>query len=431
MGDFFDMLENASLDGLNSSFADFKQQFDALSDGSYIRKKDLKHRVQEGDVNKMWALLKLSRAISCNLLPYEPLKITYVLTPQISEELHLCDQDLTNIVRMSGTEAQEYVMEALSEEAIASSKLEGAVTTELVARRLLRKNIAPKNKDEQMIVNNHHAMQFIRDKGDKPLTIQFIQEIQRIVTKDTLKNPDDSGVFRTTDDVMVVDQSSGDIVHLPPKAEDIPHLISALCDFVNADRNDGNQQFVHPLIVGIALHFLIGYIHPFYDGNGRTARTLFYWYLLSRGYKLFEYIPISKVIKKSPAKYRNAYVATEEDDLDLTYFIEYNVDCIRNARKALIDHIDNEKQRKRDAALKISQLSDLSNKRQGGILQYMVEYKDEEFGIQEVADRFDVTYQTARTDLMHLEARGYLWVKKKGRAFYYSVDSEWRKSLGL
>ena len=411
-------------------FADFRREMEKIGGNKYLTKNELKYRVDNNDFESTWELVKLSRAISCNLLPYEPLKITYNLTPMISEELHLCDQDLTNIVRLVGAEAQEYVMEALSEEAIASSKLEGAVTTELVAKQMLRKKIHPKTKGEQMIVNNHNAMQFIRDKGDELLTPQFICEIQRIVTQDTLDDPDASGVFRTTDTVRVVN-NRGDVIHYPPSAEEIHNLISALCDFVNADRRDGDKQFVHPLIVGIALHFLIGYIHPFYDGNGRTARTLFYWYLLSRGYKLFEYIPISKIIKQSPAKYRDAYLATENDELDLTYFIQYNVSCIQKARKALTDHIDNEKQRRRDAAKKISQLSDLSNKRQGSILQYMVEYKDEEFGIQEVADWFDVTYQTARTDLMHLEARGYLWVKKKGRAFYYSVDSEWRKSLGL
>ena len=413
-------------------FADFRREIEKIGGEKYLTKKELKYRVNGDDFEDTWELMKLSRSISCNLLPYEPLKITYNLTPMISEELHLCDQDLTNIIRLVGAEAQEYVMEALSDEAIASSKLEGAVTTELVAKQMLRKNILPRNKDEQMIVNNHHAMQFIRDKGGELLTPEFICMIQRIVTENTLDNPDASGVFRTTDNIRVVSNVNGEIIHYPPKAENIPHLISALCDLVNADRvGEGNQQFVHPLIVGIALHFLIGYIHPFYDGNGRTARTLFYWYLLSRGYKLFEYIPISKVIKKSPARYRDAYVATEEDELDLTYFVQYNVECIRKARLALVEHIAAEKQRRRDAAMKISQLSDLNNKRQGSILQYMIEHKDEEFGIQEVADWFDVTYQTARTDLMHLEALGYLWVKKKGRAFYYSVDSEWRKRLGL
>ena len=412
-------------------FADFKREMEKIGGDKYLTRDELRYRIGSDNFESTWEMIKLSRGISCNLLPYEPMKITYNLTPQISEELHLCDQDLTNIVRLTGTDAQEYVMEALSDEAIASSKLEGAVTTELVAKQILRKNITPKNKDEQMIVNNHHAMQFIRDKGDILLSPEFICEIQRIVTQNTLDNPDASGIFRTTDNVRVVSNVNGEIIHYPPKSDDVPHLISALCEFVNADRTGSGQRFVHPLIVGIALHFLIGYIHPFYDGNGRTARTLFYWYLLSRGYKLFEYIPISKVIKKSPAKYRDAYLATENDELDLTYFIQYNVSCIQKARKALIDHIDAEKQRRYDATVKISQLSDLNNKRQGSILQYMFEYKDEEFSIPEIAERFDVTYQTARTDLMHLEARGYLWVKKRGRAFYYSVDSEWRKRLGL
>lgn len=401
----------------------------AITKDRYLTKDELKYRVGPENLEEVWNLIKLSRMSSSVKIPYAPLNLTYVLTPQIIEELHRCDTDAADILQRisrSAAFASAHLFDAISDEAISSSRLEGAVTTEACAREILRKQKAPKNKDEQMIVNNHHAMQFIRAKGDGFLTPEFICEIQRIVTADTLKNPDDSGAFRTTDDVYVVSSRDGKIVHHPPAAADVPLLMSALCDFVNRREN---EPFVHPVITGIVLHFLIGYIHPFYDGNGRTARTLFYWYLLSRGYALFSYLPISKVIAESPRKYRDAYLAAEEDDLDLTYFILHSLSCVKRAREVLVEHIALENQGGCDAAKKISALSDLNNKRQGSILQYMIEYKDEEFGISEIAERFGVTYQTARTDLMHLEARGYLWVKKKGRAFYYSVDSEWRKRL--
>ena len=401
--------------------------------GEYYTKDELKYRVPRDQWEDNWAILKLTRALSCNHLPYKPLDITYVLTPEISRELHVCDQNLSKVFSQGSKSlesATEYIIEALSDEAIASSKLEGAVTTELAAKNMLRKNIPPKNKDEQMIVNNHLAMQFIRGKTDDMLTPEFIREVQGIVTKDTLKDETQSGVFRSTNDVSVIDKMTGKVIHYPPNAEEIEPMIAALCDFVNHDRhypNDGDS-FVHPIIVGIALHFLIGYIHPFYDGNGRTARTLFYWYVLSRKYEVFAYIPISKIIQQAPAKYRDAYLATEEDDLDLTYFILYNIRCIRKAREALISHLKRESSRKSNAEKAISVLPDVS-RRQAAILTYMVEYKTEEFGIKEIADRFSVTYQTARTDLMHLADSKYLSVKKKGRAFLYSVRPEWLQKI--
>ena len=415
-------------------YAEFKQDIDKFIDGKYLTKDELKHRMGQKDFNGMWDLLKMSRSLSASVLPYEPRKIWYVLTPEIYESLHLCDQDLANVLRLteqSASAATDYVSEILSDEAISSSQLEGAVTTAVVAREILRKKKEPQNKDERMIVNNHLAMQFIRENTDVALTPEFICKIQEIVTKDTLDEPEYSGVFRTTDDVWLRDLRTDEEVYHPPKAAEIPRLISALCDFANADKNADKPRFIHPMIVGIALHFLIGYIHPFYDGNGRTARALFYWYVLSREYRLFEYIPISKMIKQSPGKYRDAYVATENDDLDLTYFILYNLSCVDKARKALHEHIENLKNQKSASAAKVAELSDLKNIRQGNILTYMLEYKGEEFGIDEIAKRFGVTYQTARTDLMHLNALGYLWMRKRGKAQYYSVNSEWRERAGL
>ncbi|HKM42174.1 MAG TPA: Fic family protein [Methanocorpusculum sp.] len=403
--------------------------------GDYYTKEELRYHIEGNNLENSWMILKLARAFSSSRIPYKPINLTYVLTSEISHELYLCDRDLSKVFP-TGTRplesAPEYIIDALSEEAIFSSKLEGAVMTELAAKNMLRKNLPPRNKDEQMIVNNHLAMQFIRDKKDVLLTPEFIREIQGIVTKNTMQDKSQSGVFRSTDDVSVMDIRTGEVIHYPPDAEMIDSLISALCDFVNADCVPDPKEedpFVHPVIAGIALHFLIGYIHPFYDGNGRTARTLFYWYVLSRGYEVFQYIPISKIIQQSPGKYRDAYLATEKDELDLTYFILYNIRCIRKARKALIDHLKLENSRKSTAEKTISALPDVT-KRQAAILSYMFEYKTEEFGIREIADRFSVTYQTARTDLMHLADSGYLGVRKKGKAFFYQVRDDWLENAG-
>ncbi len=410
---------------------EFKQQLETSCGNKYITKKELAFRnkaeLSDNQLKVAWILIKFTRAYSCALLPYKSLNITYVETSAISRELHLCDQDLTKLLSTTEKklkETQEYISEAFADEAIFSSKLEGAVTTEIVAKNMIRKNIPPKTKDEMMIMNNHEAMQYILDKKDISLTPGFICDIQRIVTKGTLDTDEHSGMFRTTDDVYVTKPGTHEILHYPPKAKEIPSLIQELCTFVNLDKRQDipdDGEYIHPLIVGIALHFLIGYIHPFYDGNGRTARTLFYWYVISRGYDLFRYIPISKVIKQAPAKYRDAYLATENDDLDLTYFIIYNIECIKKARKALTEHLGREMDRSAAVSRMIKELNDV-NPRQVRIISYMAEHPEELFGITEIAERFSIAYQTARTDLMDLEARKYLWMRKRGKAFFYSID---------
>jgi len=75
---------------------------------------------------------------------------------------------------------------------------------------------------------------------------------------------------------------------------------------------------------------MIGWIHPFTDGNGRTARALFYWYMLKKGYWLTEYMSKSRIIQDTKKQYEKAYLSTKSDDNDLSYFISY-----QNNRKSL------------------------------------------------------------------------------------------------
>lgn len=60
------------------------------------------------------------------------------------------------------------------------------------------------------------------------------------------------------------------------------------------------------MLRAILLHFWLAYDHPFEDGNGRTARSLFYWYMRTQGYWLVEYLLISNILRKAPAQYTRA-----------------------------------------------------------------------------------------------------------------------------
>ena len=96
------------------------------------------------------------------------------------------------------------------------------------------------------------------------------------------------------------------------------------------------EEFAHPVIKAINLHFYLSYIHPFIDGNGRTARALFYWYMLKQKYWMFEYLTISRVFLKAPAQYARAFLYTEYDSLDLTYFISFHLKAVIIAIRELI-----------------------------------------------------------------------------------------------
>jgi Fic family protein len=222
--------------------------------------------------------------------------------------------------------------------------------------------------------------------------------------------------------VVVADSGTGVVYHTPPDFSEIEGFIDELCTFANADKKESEKssgEFIHPVIKGIILHYLMGYLHPFDDGNGRTARSIFYWYVLSRGYWLFEYMPISRIILRSKKKYTLSYLYTEYDDNDLTYFIKYNISCITKAINDLLDYLE-KKQSEQNATKAIIKKIKGLNQRQADILREMMEHNDEFYSIRKIMLMYSVVYETARTDLLDLEKRGFLTKLKRGREFLYT-----------
>jgi Fic family protein len=398
----------------------------------YLFWDELKYRVPDADQRKMaWAVMKLYRSMRQEHVPYPPLKLTYSIIPEIVKSLHAIDSYLTGTIRIHNKTIrleQSYIINSFMEEAIASSILEGAATTRKAAKEMLRKGRKPKNSSEQMVLNNYEAMNFILEHKDNQLTPDLVLELHRIVTQGTIE-PSYIGRFRANNDVVVANPATGVVYHTPPDYHAIGKYITELCTFANRnelDADKGGEDYIHPVIKGIVLHFLIGYIHPFNDGNGRTARSLFYWYVLSRGYWLFEYMPISRIILKSRKRYSLAYLHTEYDDMDVTYFILYNLSCIDEARKDLLKYLE-EKQSEQNATKAIIRTIKDINRREGDILRYMMEHSDEYFTIREIMQMYNTVYETARTDLLHLADLGYVTKEKRGREFIF-IFSENSKS---
>ena len=312
----------------------------------YLPWDELKYRIPDPERRKAtWAIMKLLRVLRYEHVPFKRLPLTYSFIPEIVKSLHTIDRYLSGTLRIHNktiTLEESYIINSLMEEAIASSILEGAATTRKAAKEMLQKGKKPKNDAERMVLNNYEAMRFIREKKDESLSPGFILDVHQIVTKGTI---DDEyvGHFRTTNEVVVADSQTGLVYHTPPDFSEIEGFIEDLCAFANSDvagSKTSTDTFIHPVIKGIILHYLIGYLHPFNDGNGRTARSIFYWYVLSRGYWLFEYMPISRIILRSKKKYTLAYLHTENDGSDVTYFLQYNLSCINEALTDLLTYLE-------------------------------------------------------------------------------------------
>ncbi len=385
------------------------------------------------DPEKLWSLVKTVRWPKTVNFSYRANFRLSISTPLVmQQQLHELDLGLGGSLQTGNLipedEKKYYLNSSLMEEAIASSQLEGAATTRRIAKEMLESNRKPRNHSEQMIVNNYAGMQWILEHKDKAMTPALIQEIHHIITTGTLGDRATEGAFRQQDDIYVVDVQTNEIVHVPPGHEQLRWLMDAFCQFANDETKQ--DFFLHPISAAISLHFLIGYIHPFTDGNGRTARALFYWYLIRKGYWLIEYMSVSRIILASKAQYARAYQYTELDEMDLTYFVLYNLKCMVGALEDLKKYI-HKKSREKRAALELLRDTNF-NDRQIALLQEMLNEDRNLYTVNGVQERFGVSNQTARNDLVNLTNKGILKARKSGlRVQFAPVDDVAKKIRGL
>lgn len=393
------------------------------NNSKYLYWDELKYRISKADErNEVWAMMKILRSSRSDPLLYSPVLLKYNLLPEIIQSLHRYDRYLSGNIQIQNRELKledRYIENSLIEEAIASSILEGAVTTRKAAREMLEKKKSPRNEGERMVMNSYETLQMIKKHLGRSITPEFILEIQRSVTKDTIPD-EDVGLFRDNNEIKVIDPVYGTIHHIPPDFESVKPLVDDLCDFINGIHD---KTFTHPIIKGIVLHFLIGYIHPFNDGNGRTARSLFYWYTMSQGYWLMEYLSISKIILETKNQYSLAYLYSEYDGMDLTYFIRYHTDCMNRALDELIKYIKSAQETQLKAQI-IARSTEELTQRQAGILIELVENLNQEYTIYQIFGKFAIARESARTDLHHLEDMKLISKIKKGKTFYYYIDDE-------
>lgn len=363
---------------------------------------------KKNDTN-LWKEIKLIRKLISKkfvLNNKHTISLEYGVNDFLQQKLHYLDFNfgagLQKEQLLSDLDKHQYLSNALMEESIFSSMIEGATTTRVKAKDMLRKGKKPNNKSEQMILNNYKTIQYISENKNEEITIHKLFEIHKLVTENTLEE-ENCGVFRNTNDVLVMNQITGEIVHTPPSFKELEELMQSFCDFFN---NNPKEEFIHPIVKASILHFLIGYIHPFVDGNGRTARALFYWYLLKNGYWLTEYLSISRVILKTKTQYEKAYIYSEIDEMNVSYFIHYQVKVLTQAFEDLKDYLFKKKkeENKLNKYLKVSNI----NERQAQILYWIEEDANRYFSVKEIENVFSVTNQTARTDIEELVTQDYL-----------------------
>ncbi len=433
-------LENAFANLVPARIEAVMQQANPLPTGKYLHWDELRRRpAPEGLTHaEWWAAVTLSRVSLFQPLPLldkQGAPFVFATPSPVVIDLHHIDRDAAGHIRATTgaplqADSQRYLIGSLIEEAITSSQLEGASTTRKVAATMLRSGRKPRDLSEKMIFNNYLAMEHLRSLRDVKLTPGHVLELHRILTEDTLENAEDAGRYRRDDEVHVVDVRDNTALHVPPAHAELPDRMQRLCDFANAD--EVSLPFVHPVLRAILLHFMVGYDHPFADGNGRTARALFYWSMARSSYWLMEYTSISHILRKAPAQYMRAYLHTETDKNDTTYFLLHQLQTIRQAIAALHEYVARKSREQMETERLLASSPNLRgrfNHRQTALLNHALRNAGEAYRVDAHQRSHAVVYQTARRDLLELEALGLLEKTRQGNAFIFFAPADLRERL--
>jgi Fic family protein len=404
----------------------------ALASNAYPHWDKLRHLEPPAHLasESWWLGIKLNRQGQSRTLPLKDVAgraFSYTLPDPVLSMLHRIDGRASGRIGfpmgIATEEARDrFVFNSLVEEAITSSQLEGASTTRQVAADMIRERRTPKDKHERMIMNNYHAMASLRQLKGNPLDFMSLMRMHQTLTQSTLDNDELAGRLQQVGEerVAVVDHKSESVLYRPPPADLLPERIETMIRFANEGQDC--DPFIHPVIRAITLHFWLAYEHPFADGNGRTARALFYWSMLRQGYWLFEFISISRMLKSAPLKYGRAFLETETDGNDLTYFIIHQLNVIMGALAELDAYLER-KTRQVQTVERMLKDSDL-NHRQIALLSHAIRHPGHTYTIKTHQTSHRVAYASARSDLIDLAKRDLLTQVRVGQKAWKFIAPE-------
>jgi len=377
-----------------------------------------------------WATVKLARTSSSRRLPLfaaDGTPFSYSLPDDILRMTEEISRRASGIIAVpepvtNPATRDRYVVNSLIEEAIRSSQLEGASTSRKVAKEMIRSGRRPKDRSEQMILNNYNALQRVIELKDVDLTPELVCELHRIVTDGTLDDPGAAG--RIQSDVNPADRvavwgwgfDGEEQIHIPPPGEQLEERLANLCRFANSR---DKKPWMQPVLRSLSLHFMMGYDHYFEDGNGRSARIIFYWSMLRHGYWLTEFLSISNILAGAPTKYARSYLNTEQDGGDLTYFFIYHLGVVIRSINELDKYLARKVEELRETRVLLSAVPGEYNHRQLALLELAIKDPSAIFTIESHSRSHRVSYETARNDLRDLESRSLLRQSKSGKKFIW------------
>lgn len=226
--------------------------------------------------------------------------------------------------------------DALLRSAHSSTSIEGnPLSFEEVSDLAAGRDVMARRKDKQEVLNYLKSLEKIPDFAEKaPLAVDDFRDIHKIITKDTLETSRDEGVFRNRQ-VFVGNRITGEVVFMPPPTEQVSRLVAEFLEWFNSQEVDE----IDPVIEAGITHYEIVRIHPFVDGNGRTARMMATLALFKRGFDTKRFFALDDYYDQDRRSYYKALKSVDPGSVDLTPWLEYFTEGVAISIKAVRDRV--------------------------------------------------------------------------------------------
>ncbi len=311
-------------------------------------------------------------------------------------------------------ESQPFGVQAMTEEIHATLQIENIHSTRNSIRHILNGN-APRNEEENRIYGMKRGLDFIADQQNE-ITEENLHQLYQISTGEYLPAEDKllPDHFYRHDAVYIV---GGEESRKGLSDELLPQVMKQLIDFANVE-DDLNE--LHKAAI---LHFAFAYYHPYFDGNGRTARLLHLWYLARHGYPAALFTPFSRYIAESKAAYYKAYERVEKNAMltgytDVTPFLSYFCKEVYNRLQAdtAPAHTDFKVYQQALVEGRITEKERL-------LWEYVLSaYGTSEFTTKQLEKDFrNAAYATIRTFVMKFHDMDLLAARNAGNRVFYKV----------
>ena len=380
----------------------------------YLSRQEIIHRLPVSiSIQKFWPELEKERRKRSQKLPLlaqDGKPFWFVLTGGIEKQCDAIAELARRDIAFTGPEFDALFQDAVVDEAVYSSVIEGAFTSREQAVDFIRQNKQPRNKSEQMVKNNYDALTYVLEHLEDEISEETILQIANIVTRSAAEVQ----VTGYRDGAVYVTGREG-VVYTPPQADAVPEMMRSLVTFIQ-------KSELHPLLKACIAHFYFVYIHPFGDGNGRTARALSYMMLLQSGYDFFRYFSISGIVAEERGKYYRSMRNVEDSDGDMTYFI----DAYSGMLARTVEQMENHLKYHVIAGQKLKELEQNStlNERQLKGAKWLLESSGSNVTVEIWRKKYKVVTETARRDLLALCDAGLLVRELDGRKAVFRVLRE-------